>query len=297
MSMPSDRTRTRRAFRPTVDGRLEDRALLAAVVGPQTRLLPGFVTGFTANSGRAVVLTDVDGERYRVSVIGGGTVRARPQGRGQVSLIVDGTNDLSTLSIDQLGPVRSANSAHTFFTGQALQDGLLHVNSINVRSGKISGIFGYRTADLSGSIRVAGPGPVDRIAFSALRPGASIQVGGDLNTLDVSNEINLTTGPGIVVGRDLNSVSIGRELGLTGGASIAVGRDLGLNGQPAKGTGPAGRGIFAEGSIIIGPGSSIVIGRDLVGSIVTEGDLIGSSRIFVGRNNSGGVGGRGVVVR
>ncbi len=296
MGMPSDRTRTRRAYRPTVDGRLEDRALLAAVVGPQTQLLPGFVTGFTANGGRAVVLTDVDGERFRVSVIGGGTVRAQPQARGQVSLVVNGTNDFSTLSIDQVGPVRSPNSSHDFFTGQAVQDGLLHVNSITVRSGKLSGIFGYRTADLSGTIRIAGPGPVDRIAFSALRPGASIQVGGDLNTLDVFNEINLTTGPGITVGRDLNSLSVGRELGLTGGAAIVVGRDVGLNVQPAKGTGPSGRGVFAEGSIIIGPGSSFVIGRDLVGSLVTEGNLIGSSRIFIGRNNSGGVGARGVIV-
>ena len=45
---------------------------------------------------------------------------------------------------------------------------------------------------------------VDRIAFESLKPGASIVTGGDVNTLDVFNNLTIGGGPGIAIGRDLN---------------------------------------------------------------------------------------------
>ena len=57
-----------------------------------------------------------------------------------------------------------------------------------------------RPLDLSGPLVIGSDGLVDRIAFVDLLPGAAIGVGGSLNTLDVLNTVNLTSGPGISVG-------------------------------------------------------------------------------------------------
>ena len=55
--------------------------------------------------------------------------------------------------------------------------------------------------DLSGPLVISSTQAVDRLSFNSLLPGASIQTGGDLNTLDVLNGVNLNSGTGIVVGR------------------------------------------------------------------------------------------------
>src|SRR4029079_12239932 len=94
----------------------------------------------------------------------------------------------------------------------------------------------------------------------------------DLETLDVLTDANITGGPGISVGRDFDSFSVGQNLTIGDGANITVERDLGPNAQPAKGTGPAGQGIAVQGNLVIEPGSTIRIGRDLVGNILVVGN-------------------------
>jgi hypothetical protein len=298
----------RRAFRPALDdGRLEARLVLS-----QVKALPGrvsaaaaavqapvlrdstFVTPHTANGGRALVIDDIDGEKWQLNVTGGGTIRAIPRPGGLVDLIVDGTNTTSELTINPRGHDQRKGTAHDFPVGGVRNDGLLHIGSINVTSGSINSILGFHTADLSGPIIIPGTTNVDRIAFSALNPGASILIGrlgangvaglGDLNTLDVLNSINLTSGPGIVIGRDLNLLNVGGAMTLANGANLVVGRDLGLTPQPAKGSGLGGAGAFILGDLTIDPGSVVLIVRSMDNAFRVLGfaapDTLG--RFFVG---------------
>ncbi len=145
----------------------------------------------------------------------------------------------------------------------------------------ISAINGYHTADLSGPLVVSGTQPVDRISFDALHPGASIVTGGDLNTLDVLNGINLNSGPGIVIGRDLNLINVGLDVNLSNGASIRVGRYLGLQPQPPKGTGN-GSNFLSLNQSLLGTNSAAVL-PGLAGNI--RGNLIlGAGSTFTVNN-------------
>ncbi len=250
----------------------------------------------TANGGRSVVVTDNDGDRFQIEVtstlpvlstpttgtspqVNAGTVRAKRLPGGSVGLIVEGTTQNSELTINPIikSPVRGG--AHDFAHGFAGTDQVLDVGFVEVTSGQIGSILGFRTADLAGPITVLGDTPVDRIAFRSLEPGASIQVDNDLNTLDVLNGINLDGGPGIVVGRDLNFLNAGQDVRLDNGASIAVGRDLGRVPQVAQGTGMGGAGIILAGNLALGTDSRITVGRDLDNPVQVTGNLSGAANI------------------
>ena len=236
------RRAARRAFRPTIDGRLETRVLLSATA----------IRAQTAAGGQAVVVTNTNGERFFVSV-NSGTIRGFAAPGGRVSFVVDGSTLDTLMEINQIIPARSpTKGAHTFKGSLSKQTGILNVASITVTSGSINAIEGYRDAVLSGPITIAGAGTVNRIAFLSIQPGGSIGVGGDLNTLDVLNNANFNRSTGVSVGRDLNWFEVGGNLTVDGGARIVVGRDLGLVGQPAKGSGLAGQGLFVNGNLTIG---------------------------------------------
>ena len=49
--------------------------------------------------------------------------------------------------------------------------------------------------------------------------------------------ITLTTGTNIQIGRDLNLLNVGQNITLSGGSQILIGRDMGAVLQPPKGTG------------------------------------------------------------
>ncbi|MBV8608871.1 MAG: hypothetical protein JO034_15610, partial [Singulisphaera sp.] len=164
-----------------------------------------------------------------------GTVRAYQMSGGRVGLILDGTTTQSELDISPFPFPQRKGYAHSFAYGSTKQTHVLNIGQITVNSGVISAINGYHTANLSGPLVIGGthydssgpqPEPVDRIAFNALLPGASIETAGDLNTLDVLNGVNLNSGPGIVIGRDLNLFNAGQDVNLSNGASIRVGRFL-----------------------------------------------------------------------
>src|SRR5581483_8565992 len=112
--------------------------------------------------------------------------------------------------------------AHSFSYGMTNTSHLLNIGQIIINSGQIGAIEGYHTADLSGPLVVSVTTAVDRIAFEDLLPGAMIQTGGDLNTLDILNNVTLDRGPGIVIGRDLNLFNVGQNVSLSNGASIKV---------------------------------------------------------------------------
>src|SRR5262249_37304038 len=161
-----------------------------------------------------------------------------PMSGGRVGIIVDGSTPNVELTINPLGQPQKKGYAHSYAYGQSLRTHVLNIGQLTVNTGEIGAILGFQTADLSGTLVAKGPTPIDRIAFDALLPGASITVGGDLNTLDVLNQINLSGfGTGISVGRDLNLLNAGSTITLSNGASINVGRDLGLINQAPKGTG------------------------------------------------------------
>ena len=99
---------------------------------------------------------------------------------------------------------------------------------------------------------------MDRISFDALLPGASINIGGDLNTLDVLNGITLVKGNTIDIGRDLNLLNVGQNLDLSGGGSIIVHRFMGTTPQPPKGT-ATGSNILALNQALVGTGTSTIV--------------------------------------
>jgi hypothetical protein len=184
-----------------------------------------------------------------------GTVRAYAMPGGRVGIIVDGSTTQTELDISPLPFPQRKGFAHSFAYGQTTQSHILNIGQLTVNSGQISAILGYHTADLSGPLTATASTPVDRIAFNALLPGASITTGGDLNTLDILNGVTLNGGPGIHIGRDLNLLNVGTDIDLNGGASIFVGRFLGDTPQPPKGT-ATGSNFLAQNQALIGAGTT-----------------------------------------
>jgi hypothetical protein len=238
----------------------------------------------TSTTGAAVAVTQppIQGQVPGAGAIQPiGTVRAysmppsTPGGPPRVGLILDGTTTQSELDISPVPFKQRKGYAHSFAYGATRQSHLLNIGQIIVNSGVISAINGYHTADLSGPLKIVPPvppqpsplpgstsqspdQPVDRISFDALLPGASIQTGGDLNTLDVLNSVNLNSGPGIVIGRDLNLINVGQDLNLSNGASLSVGRFLGTTPQPPKGT-ANGSNFLSLNQSLVGTGTSTIV--------------------------------------
>jgi hypothetical protein len=187
-----------------------------------------------------------------------GTVRAYGMSGGRVGIIIDGSTNQTEVDISPYPFHQRKGYAHSFAYGQANETHILNVGQITVNSGVISAINGFHSANLSGPLIVSSTQPVDRLSFNALLPGASITTGGDLNTLDVLNGVNLNSGPGIVVGRDLNLLNVGQDLDLSNGASVTVNRFLGLVPQPPKGT-ATGANFLATNQALVGTGTSEVV--------------------------------------
>lgn len=275
--MPQHRTErreSRRGFRPTLDGKLEPRVLMAQLSAIHAR---------TAAGGQAVVITNTSGAEFYVSTFNGGTVRALPASGGRVNLIVDGSTPSTLLEINSIVPAHIQGTAHTFHTYLSTPNNKLNIASINVTSGFISAIEGYQTANLSGSILVAGAARVDRIALNSILPGGSIQTGGDLNTLDVFHDVTLSGG-NISIGRDLNWFETYGNVTLSNNSNFLIGRDAGGIPQPAKGSGNQGQGINISGNLTINPGSAFAIGRflNIPAGILVSGNASGLSRVSFG---------------
>lgn len=253
----------------------------------------GGLAAETASSGNLVVPSNVTQPR--------GTVRAYPMPGGQVGLIVDGTTQYQQLTIDPLPVVQRKGYAHSFGYGEAGRTHILNIGSIQVSSGMLQAVLGYHSANLTGPLTIGGTGTVDRVAFNALMPGASIGIGGTLNTLDIANNATLTAGAGVHIGRDLNLLNVGGDLTLSNGASFFVGRDLGQTLQPPKGTGTGsnfqslnvnsissgitssvslGNSISAyiQGNLNIGVGSGFTVARNIDNEFLLLGNLNGLSR-------------------
>jgi len=368
----------KRALRPMLDGRLEDRIVLSGLTpheymalsqrllnNPSARLarvvgFPAFTKDApgvkehprlnratavqTLRGGQAAQVVAVDGSHYRIqlSYISNtqqtaaaegaagayaqgsgttalgiaqpteipqpqGTVRVYPMPGGAVGIIVDGSTDNTELSINPLPQPIRKGYAHSFAYGQASRERVLKIGQITVNSGSIGAIVGFHTADLAGPVAVNGARSIDRMAFRSILPGASITTGGDLNTLDVLQDVHLN-GTNIQIGRDLNLFNVGGNIVLENGASILVGRDMGLVAQPPKGTGtganvlslnapligttfvgttPPAVSAYIQGDLIVGPGGQFGVGRGVDKLIFVGGDINGSSRVFIPENNTG----------
>jgi hypothetical protein len=232
-----------------------------------------------------------------------GTVRAYAMPGGRVGIIVDGSTPNTDLTINPLGEPQRRGYAHSFAYGEAGRTHLLNIGQLTVTSGQIGAIEGYQVAELSGPLQVVGSTAIDRIALDAILPGASIQTGGDLNTLDVLNQIDLSgNGTGITIGRDLNLLNAGGSITLSNGANILIGRDLGLLSQPPKGTGTGSNvlalnytsvsnsiisvnipsvGAFIQGGMTINPGSVFAIAGNIYNVLASAGTINGYSRLFI----------------
>jgi hypothetical protein len=217
-----------------------------------------------------------------------GTVRAYAMSGGRIGIIVDGSTQNTELTINPLGEQQHKGFAKSFAYGQANLGKILNVGQITVNSGQIADIEGFQDAVLSGPLVASGTTAIDRIAFDAILPGASITTGGDVNTLDVLNGITLT-GTNINIGRDLNLLNVGGNISLSDGSEFNIGRNLGLVSQPPKGTGTGTNvltlnfttvansivsvtipavGAYIQGDITIDPASSFNIGTIAQGNII-----------------------------
>ena len=198
--------------------------------------------------------------------------------------MVSGTTTSNTLmEINQIIPMhKPAKGAHSFNSTLGNGTGILNIAAINVTSGFINSIEGYHTAVLSGPITIAGASSVNRIALLAIQSGGSINVGGDLDTLDVFNSADFSNSSGLTVARDLNWVELNGDLSFTNGANLTVGRGVGQIFQVAKGSGGAGQGIYVNGNLTIGANSSASIGTN-VGpfGVLVNGSFSGASRFSV----------------
>ena len=259
----------------------------------------GGTQGSTLPNQQPAIQGQIPGQASPVQPLG--TIRAYAMSGGRVGLIVDGTTNQTELDISPYPFHQRKGYAHSFSYGQTNQSHVLNVGQITVNSGVIAAINGFHTADLSGPLVVSGTQAVDRLSFDALLPGASIQTGGDLNTLDVLNGVNLNSGPGIVIGRDLNLINVGQDLNLSNGASLRVGRFIGLTPQPAKGTATGanflavnqallGTGIstvvpslsaFIQGNMIIGPGSVFSATNGIANSSLVNGSILSPSVFLI----------------
>jgi hypothetical protein len=260
-----------RAFQPTIDGRLETRVLLSTMTQIRSQ---------TAAGGQAVVITNTVGQQFFVSVTQG-TIQAFPASDGRVSLVAKNTTSNTLLEINQIIPMHSSTEgAHTFNSAMGGGTGLLNIASITISSGSINSIEGYHTAVLSGPLTVAGTTPVNRIALTAVLPGGSIGVGGDLDTLDILNDADFTNSTGLFVGRDLNWFETGGNVSFTDGANMIVSRGIGQVFQVAKGSGNAGQGMYIGGNLTIGVGDSIAANSVNAGpfGVLVIGNLSGASR-------------------
>ncbi len=260
-----------RAFQPTIDGRLETRVLLSTMTQIRSQ---------TAAGGQAVVITNTVGQQFFVSVTQG-TIQGFPASGGRVSLVAKNTTSNTLLEINQLIPMHSSTEgAHTFNSAMGGGTGLLNIASITISSGSINAIEGYHTAVLSGPLTVAGTTSVNRIALTAVEPGGSIGVGGDLDTLDILNDADFSNSTGLFVGRDLNWFETGGNVSFTDGANMIVGRGIGQTFQVPKGSGNAGQGIYIGGNLTIGVNDSIAANSVNAGpfGVLVIGNLSGASR-------------------
>jgi hypothetical protein len=202
----------------------------------------------------AVALVTPQSSTYPQAI---GTVRAYPMSGGRVGIIVDGSTSNTDLTINPLGEPQKKGYAQSFAYGESNRVHLLNVGQITVNSGTIGAIEGFQDTELSGPLVATGTSAIDRIAFYSILPGASITTGGDVNTLDVLNSITLSgAGTGINIGRDLNLLNVGGNLTVENGANFIIGRNLGLIPQPPKGTG-TGSNILALNFTLAGTGTSI----------------------------------------
>jgi hypothetical protein len=222
-----------------------------------------------------------------------GTVRAYPMPGGKVGIIVDGSTQNTELTINPLGQSQRKGFAHSFAYGTAARGHILNIGQITVNTGQIADIEGFQDAVLSGPLVVSSASPIDRIAFYAIEPGASITTGGDVNTLDVLNGITLT-GTNIDIGRDLNLLNVSGNITLSDGANFIIGRNLGVVSQPPKGTGTGTNvltlnyttvansivtvtipavGSYIQGNVVVNPGSVFSIGGNIFNTMFVVGSV------------------------
>jgi hypothetical protein len=210
---------------------------------------------------------------------------------GRTGIIVDGSTQNTELSINPLGLQQRKGYAHSFAYGEANRVHVLNIGQITINSGEIGGVLGFQDAVLSGPLVVSSTQAIDRIAFDAILPGATITTGGDVNTLDVLSGITLT-GTNISIGRDLNLLNVGGDINLSGGSNFLIGRNLGLVSQPPKGTGTGSNvltlnfttvannlitvtipavGAYIQGNVIVNPGSVFGIAGNIFNTFYVEG--------------------------
>ncbi len=288
----------RRAFRPTLDGRLESRRLQAHV-GKFGFLYPANHIQ-TASNGQAVDITTATGESFFIDVANGGTVKAYPMSGGRFGLTLSGTNAQSVVTINPVIDSQVKHTAHIFNTRQGQYNGLINLGSINVVNGQIDDILGYKTAVLSGPLLATATNPIDRLAFFALAPGANIITGGDVNTLDVATSVILSgANTGINIGRDLNFFSTFGDVDIINNANFIVGRNIGTTAQLAKGTGPSSiptnatvlqgnnttlsftgyQAFSIQGNVFIAPGSHMAFGGAIGAEFLVNGTFVGFDKL------------------
>ncbi len=294
-------------------------AIVKARDGTRYRIQLGYIpntiatAGTDTTAGTNPATATAGGTNYSNIPQPAGTIRVYSMSKGRVGIIVDGSTSNTELTINQLPNQQVKGQAHSFAYGESYRGHILSIGQLTVNSGSIGAILGFHAATLAGPLVVSGTDPIDRIAFDSISEGGSIQTGGDINTLDIYGDANLTTAPGITVGRDLNLLNVGGDINLSNGANFLISRDVGLVLQPPKGTGtgsnvlalnnintttatsttailPANVSAFIQGSININSGSQFVIGRYNDQTFSVGGSINGANNFDPGGTSPTGTG-------
>ncbi len=203
---------------------LESRQLLAA-----TRLIPA------------------PGAFYEMTLDGPGTFLARSAGRGAVDLILLGTTEESSFSVER---------TRTFATFDGAD---LSLRRIIIPTGKLQGIIAPDTATLDGPISPIQT-DLDQIMVAGIGSEAQLQVDGNLGSLTTNGDLRLgPAGVLFVSGDFVGPIEVGGSFIVDGGL-FGVGRDL--------------VGEFSvDGDAITDRGGLIYVARDLNGGFDVEGSL------------------------
>jgi hypothetical protein len=273
--------RNERAFRPSLDGQiaLEPKVLLSHFHQPYG--VPGQVR--TAAAGSAVEVTTLQGQTFRIGVTHG-RVQAKYMGNNQFAVTVVNSAIDSVLRVNPIIDYTGRGTAHTYNSRPNDYPNTVNIGSLTVKSGTIGSILGYRDAVLTGPLVSPGASRIDRIAFYAVNAGASINTGGDVNILNVLNNLTVSgKNTGVVIGRDLNALTVGGNITVSKNAVFSVGRDTGLTPQAQQGTAPdiGSNSAVVTGNLVINSGGKFIIGQHIVGPFVVQGSIAGASNITV----------------
>ncbi len=244
-------------------------------------------------------------QTFGIQLTGPGQVHVRQTSNGRYNIIINGSNESTSVSVTEVST--SAKAVST----------LLPVQSIDVTSGQVGQIFGSGAINLLGTFNVNSP--VQTLDLGAVGPKATIAVP-SIGALDVTGAIELGVGGSIHIEGDVTTGFEAGSITLVGGSItidhnvadfldngtftavssgiFAIGNNLTAS-DIAGATYLSTGGLFRVGldatslnfgaDVTLAPGGQIFVARDVLQPVTINGSLaINAGQFYVGRDVTGG---------